>query len=372
MILKTGSFVGMANDIKCSGSNVVVWGAGVVGVTTTSEILKQYNIDEFVSCCVDNDSARWGENVQLGRKSVEIQNPDIIAKMSENTVVLITISRYFSALEQLKNIVKDKNVSCYIIPVMCIENFRNQEFNGAIKTSDAPIIPKKIHYMWLGGNPLPECLQKCIDSWKEYCPDYEIVRWDETNYDVHKNLFMSQAYDNGKFGFVPDYARLDILYNYGGIYMDTDVEILRNLDDLLYQESFCGVEKWQVLNFGGCSGAVKGTKVLEPFLEKWGQRVLLRKDGSLDTISSGLIDTTVAFKMGYKISGENQMLPGINIYSYDYFHPYDYMSGLLEKTGNTFSIHHFNGGWLDEKSKENNIKTIENYKEILKNAIVVD
>ena len=140
--------------------------------------------------------------------------------------------------------------------MMCLMNFHKQDVCGIIKEYRKQMIPKKIHYMWLGGKEIPRNLQLCIDSWKKYCPDYEIVQWNESNYDIGKNKYMKMAYENKKYGFVPDYARLDILYNYGGIYMDTDVEVVRSLDDLLYQSAFCGVEKWQTINFGGCSGCL--------------------------------------------------------------------------------------------------------------------
>ena len=233
------------------------------------------------------------------------------------------------------------------------------------------MIPKKIHYCWFGGNPLPDDAKKCIESWKKYCPDYEIIRWDESNYNVRKNIFLAQAYDTKKYGFIPDYARLEVLYEYGGIYLDTDVELVRNIDDLLYQEAFCSVEKWQGLNFGGCSGAIKGHKSLEPFLEKWSRRSLIRTDGTIDNTSSGLIDTSVALNAGYRINGNNQMVNGMNIYSYDYFHPYDYMTGKLEMTNDTHSIHHFNGGWLDAASKKVNEGTAAEYDALMKCAMNV-
>ena len=103
---------------------------------------------------------------------------------------------------------------------------------------------------------MPGSLKRCIDSWKKYCPDYEIKRWDESNYDISKSSYMKGAYESKKWGFIPDYARLDILYNYGGFYLDTDVELVRSLDELRYQPAFSGVEKWSVVNIGGCSGAV--------------------------------------------------------------------------------------------------------------------
>lgn len=342
-IINSGSFADMAKEIYNNNSKIIIFGVGVIGSTVTPEILKQYGLQECVECCVDNDKTRWSTSIQICGTSVLIMPPDNI-KYYHNVVILITISRYMGVIEQLHQIC-DENLTCYIIPDMCIENFHNEGGKGVICSSYVPLIPKIIHYMWLGGKPISDNLLCCIESWKKYCPDYEIVRWDESNYDVHKNKFVSEAYDNKKYGFVPDYARLELLYEYGGIYLDTDVELRKSLDELLYQEAFCGVEKWQVLNFGGCSGAVKGHSSLLPFLESWRMRELVRYDGTIDNISSGLIDTSIAIRMGYKINGRNQCINGMNIYTYDYFHPYDYLSKKLEMTDDTFSIHRFNGGW---------------------------
>ena len=370
--LKTGTFAGMAKDIKSRNSGIVIFGTGVIGSTVTPEILKSQGLIDRIAFCIDNDKTRWNTTINMCGKQVAIHNPEILTTHPDDLTVLIAISRYQSALEQLQRLTIAKDFSCYIIPAMCIDNFHNDGGKGVIKTSDKPLIPKKIHYMWLGGNPLPDKLQKCIDTWEKYCPDYEIIRWDESNYDVHKNQFVSQAYDNKKYGFVPDYARIELLYEHGGIYLDTDIELQRNLDELLYQEAFCSVEKWQVLNFGGCSGAIKGHKSLEPFLDTWRKRSLIRHDGTLDIISSGLIDTSVALKAGYTINGRNQTVMGMNIYTYDYFHPYDYMSGKLEKTDDTFSIHQFQGGWLDDKAKADNLRATCIFDELMKQAEVVE
>ena len=105
------------------------------------------------------------------------------------------------------------------------------------------MIPKIIHYCWFGGNPLPESAKKCIDSWKKYCPNYEIREWNETNYDLSSNHYMEEAYSRKIWGFVPDYARLDIVYQHGGIYMDVDVEVVRSMDELLNNAFYMGIEK---------------------------------------------------------------------------------------------------------------------------------
>lgn len=371
MILKTGTFHGMAQDIISSKSKIVIFGTGVVGSTITPEILREYNLADRIICCIDNDKTRWNTYIQICEKNIEILSPKILKNLNGNITVLISISRYGSAYEQISKMKGTEKYSCYIVPFLCINNFKVKGKKGTVKTSKNLLIPKKIHYMWLGGKEIPPQLKKCIDSWKRFCPDYEIIRWDESNYDVHKNKFLSQAYDNQKYGFVPDFARIDILYSYGGIYLDTDVELKRNIDELLYQEAFCSVEKWQVINFGGCSGAVKGHKSLEPFLENWSKRQIIKKDGSLDNISSGLIDTSIAINYGYKINGRTQNIMGMNIYTYDYFHPYDYMTGRLDMTDNTYSVHHFNGGWLDDKTKVDNVRTKKLYEALMKTAVNV-
>ena len=371
MILKTGTFDGMAQDIINSNAKVIIFGTGVVGTTITPEIMKEYNLVDRIICCIDNDKTKWNTFIDICGRKIKIFSPDILRELNGSITILITISRYGSALEQLRNMKKFNDFSCFIVPVLCINSFHSEGGKGIVKTTNKPLIPKKIHYMWLGGEKIPEKLQYCMDSWKRFCPDYEIIRWDESNYDVHKNKFMAQAYDSQRYGFVPDYARIELLYEYGGIYLDTDVELQRNIDELLYQEAFCGVEKWQVLNFGGCSGAVKGHKSLEPFIESWSKRLLVTFDGTLDNISSGLIDTSIALKAGYRINGKNQTVNGMNIYSYDYFHPYDYMSGKIDRTDDTFSIHQFHGGWLDKKSRAMNTETAKEYDMLMESALNV-
>lgn len=371
MILKKGSFYGMARDITKSESKIVIFGCGVVGSTITPEILKDYEIDDRVVCYVDNDKLRWDTSIEIFDREIKIFPPSKIKELDGNITVLISASRYAGIYDQLKTICREDRYSCYVIPMLCIENFQVDGGKGVIKTSTKQLIPKKIHYAWFGGKPIPDGLQLCIDSWKRYCPDYEIIRWDESNYDVHKNQFVHQAYANRKYAFVPDFARFEILYEYGGIYLDTDVLLKRNLDELLYQEAFCGVEKWQVINPGGCCGAVKGHESLKAYIQAWSNRSMYRLDGTVDNSSSGRIDTAVAIKNGYKINGLTQNVLGMNIYSYDYFQPYDYMSGKTEITSDTFSVHQYNGSWLDEKAKSDNEKATEMYEKMIALAINV-
>ncbi len=364
MKLRCTSFEQMAGEITEKNMSAIVFGAGVIGTVTVPQILQQYNIWSRVLYYIDNNCKEQTGKVNLGNRELDIVSAEQLKDAGSNTAIIIAISRYAEVLDQLGNMPCTNDMYCYIMPMMCIHNFCSGISSGAAVLADEQLIPKKIHYMWLGKNPIPDNLQKCIDSWKKYCPDYEIIQWDESNYDLSKNTYMEQAYTAGAYGFVPDYARLDILYNHGGIYMDTDVEVVRNLDHLLYQQAFCGVEKWQTINFGGCSGAVKGHEAILRFLERRESLSFLNEDGSQNRTTCGYYDTNVALKNGYKMDGKTQNVMGMNIYAFDYFHPYDYMSGQTVKTKNTYTVHRFNGGWMDEKMRQENLKTEKEYNRI--------
>ena len=144
-------------------------------------------------------------------------------------------------------------------------------------------IPKIIHYCWFGGNPFPELAQKCIASWKKFCPDYEIKEWNESNYDVTKNQYMREAFENKQWAFVSDYARLDIIYENGGIYLDTDVELLKPLDDLLILTGFMGFEENKKLCATGLGfGAVPKLPIIKEMRDDYDNIIFIKEDGSFD------------------------------------------------------------------------------------------
>ena len=357
-------FEQMREEIEERNKPIIIFGAGVIGTVTVSEILKQYNLMKRVLFYVDNSRNLQGQNIDIDNRVINVKSVDALNCVGENTTVIIAVSRYAEVLEQLRGMSCVSRMVCYIMPMMCIHNFCSDISGGFPILSDQPMIPKKIHYMWLGKKPIPDNLQKCIDSWKRFCPDYEMIRWDESNYDISKNHYMEQAYEAGAYGFVPDYARLDILYEYGGIYMDTDVEMIRSVDDMLYQSAFCGVEKWQTINFGGCSGAVKGHRAVGQFLRERKKISFFNEDGSQNRNTCGFYDTKVALGKGYKINGKTQNIMGMNIYAFDYFHPYDYMSGQTFETRNTYTVHRFNGGWMNERMQQENKNAVKVYNEI--------
>lgn len=211
------------------------------------------------------------------------------------------------------------------------------------------MIPKIIHYCWFGDEPMPGHAIKCIESWKKFCPEYEIIRWDESNYDINKNPYMKEAYEAKKWGFVPDYARLDIIYHYGGIYMDTDVELLKPLDGLLSHRAFMGAERPGIVALGLGFGAEKGHSVIGDLLEEYrGKRFIV--NGKPDMTAAPKYQKPFFDKYEIFENKLYEIKDGCVIYPLEYFCPIDMESGRLHVTENTYSIHRFAASWESKGS----------------------
>ena len=216
-------------------------------------------------------------------------------------------------------------------------------------------IPKIIHYCWVGGNPKPESVLYCIESWKRCCPDYEIREWNETNYDFTKNEYMRQAYEAKKWGFVPDYARLDIIYEHGGIYLDTDVELVRSFDELLDFPAFMGFEETGTgdyyVNCGHGFGAVAQHEIVGKARDLYENLSFLNEDGTPNLLASPYFTTQTLRQFGLRPDNCDQELPQMQVFSSDVLCPKNFSTGKLHKTARTVSIHHFSASWVDEKIK---------------------
>lgn len=217
-------------------------------------------------------------------------------------------------------------------------------------------IPKIIHYCWVGGANKPKSVQYCIDTWKKYCPDYEIIEWNEDNYDFSKNQYMKEAYNSKKWGFVPDYARLDIIYQHGGIYMDTDVEMVASLDSLLEYEGFFGFENTGngqfYVNCGHGFGAVPNHPIIKEARDLYDKIHFVNEDGTLNMIPSPQYTTQTLLEYGLVANNKDQELDRVKIFASDVLCPKNFMTGKIKKTSRTVSIHHFTATWLDEEIKK--------------------
>jgi len=219
------------------------------------------------------------------------------------------------------------------------------------------MIPKVIHYCWFGGNPLPEDARKCIASWRRFFPDYEIKEWNESNFDVHMAPFVYEAYKLKKWAFVSDYARFWILYHYGGLYFDTDVEVLRDMTPIINDGPFMGCEKeWHTpgmrIAAGLGLGALPKMKVYEDFLNIYNRMHIIMPRGTVCLRTVVDIVTDYFKKLGLEKCQNKIEIAGIFIYPHDYFCPMNYGSRKIEITDNTYTIHHYQGSWLKPHSLE--------------------
>lgn len=212
---------------------------------------------------------------------------------------------------------------------------------------------KIIHYCWFGHNPLPKLALRCIESWKKYLPDYEIKEWNEDNFDVNIVPYTQEAYAAKKYAFVSDYARFWILYNYGGLYFDTDVEVIRPLDDIITRGPFMGFENEIIINNvpfltvapGLGLGVDSGSNLYKEVLDLYSSLHFVNKDGSLNLKTVVCYMTDLLYKHGLKNEMKIQEIDGIYIYPVDYFCPISVKDGKLRITNNTRSIHHYSQSW---------------------------
>lgn len=209
------------------------------------------------------------------------------------------------------------------------------------------MIPKRIHYCWFGGNPKPKLAKKCLRSWKKYCPGYEIIEWNEDNYDLSAApLYVRQAYEAKKWAFVTDYVRLQVVYEQGGVYLDTDVELRRPLDQLMDNRAWFGFEDGKTVNTGCGFGAEQAHPMLLEIMADYRDIPFVREDGSFDLLSCPIRNTDAFLRHGLRQGNSRQVLEGdVLILPSDYLNPKDWKTGEIRITENTLSIHHFGASW---------------------------
>lgn len=215
------------------------------------------------------------------------------------------------------------------------------------------MIPKILHYCWMGGNPLPPSVKEYIKSWKKYCPDYEINEWNEDNFDISSTpLYVRQAYKAKMWSFVSDYVRLAVVYEYGGIYLDTDVEMIQSFDPLLEEKAFFGFEDLKYVNTGHGFGAEKGASIILDMMNQY-KDISFINEQSYDKTPCPIRNTHVLIKHGLSQNGETQYLENnVIVFSSDYFCPKSINDGIIRKTKNTYSIHHFDATWFSEDQQK--------------------
>ena len=213
------------------------------------------------------------------------------------------------------------------------------------------MIPKIIHYCWFGRGEKPELAKKCIASWRRVCPDFEIREWNEDNCGDLAIPFMAEAYAAKKYAFVSDVMRLVVLEQYGGVYFDTDVEVLRDISPLLEDEGFIGFENDQFVNSGQVLAAIPHHPVIGAMIAEYKTLHFLNPDGSINAVGCPHLNSDVMERFGLVRNGQEQLVAGIHVYPEDYFNPMDSTTGKLTKTEHTYSIHWYSMSWLGKSTQ---------------------
>lgn len=221
------------------------------------------------------------------------------------------------------------------------------------------MIPKKIHYCWFGGNELPTSALKCINSWKKFFPEYEIIQWNEKNYDVKKNNYIKEAYEAQKYAFVSDYARFDVLHQYGGLYFDTDVEIVASFEDIIANGSYMGCEVdgnnsenfCILINPGLGMAAPARLTIYKEILDYYDKQKFYDDNGAINTTTVVTRITQILKARGLKNTADIQHIQQITIYPKEYFNPRNNNTGELQRTKNTHSIHWYAQSWVSYKER---------------------
>ena len=339
-----------------------IFGAGL----RTRHLYEAFALEGKVCRIIDNHIEKYSMGLQCGKEIIEVIDFDSFITdehiVFSDIVILITPAYYaWDIINQMDNVDKLDNVRCYIGEFL-LEHYEIEDYEF---TQGNPIIPKKIHYCWFGYSPMPKHLQKYIDGWKEKCPDYEIIRWDESNYDINKVAYMREAYECGKWGFVPDYARLDIIYNEGGIYLDTDIEVLSSLDKLLCDEMFCSAIHNSAINLGQGFGAIKGHWLIKELRDYYNDFHFCN-NGKMNLDPCYIYQNPVFIRNNYIIENRYQKRDGVVVYPSDMSAPTGMRGTKNNFTRNTLMIHHSELSWVSDEEKESMWRSMARIEERVK------
>ena len=333
---------------------LICFGAGRIFAKFMDRLQKMINCT--VAYAVDNDETKWGTEIPIPSGKCKIYPPSRLKENVDSCLLIITCADADPIKQQIQAMGLDIEVYSYAEFIESYHVWRAKEVKlpASLKKSASPLIPKTIHYCWFGGNPLPIQYKEWMKSWKKFCPDYEIVEWNEDNYDVHKNQYISGAYKAKKWAFVSDYARLDIIYEHGGIYLDTDVELIKNLDNLLYAKGFMAFELNNWIDTGLGFGAIKQLPIIGKMRYIYNEERFIDFDNHQDFLEKyrhGQVkyctdyQTEILEKYGLeRDSFKFQQIAELQIY------PVPVLCGLvgsqLVLDDNTYSIHHYAASWL--------------------------
>ncbi len=344
-----GSMESFCKDLH--GKKFFLFGAG----RRAAILYQEMELEGRIIAVIDNDKRLWGTQLYLGAEKLPVIGVKTFLRQIDSMCLsdirlLVTTTFYvWQIIQQLDEIKELDHLKCYIGDLL-VEHYEKQLFSFS---KGEPKIPKKIHYCWFGGKEIPLHLQRYMETWQEKCPDYEIIRWDESNYDITKNRYMKEAYACGKWGFVPDYARLDIIYQEGGVYLDTDIELFTSLDRLLCDDMFCCAINQISIAFGLGFGAVKGHPLIKQLRDYYHGRSFYNDDGSMNLMPCYVYQNPVLKEYGFEIKNKYQIRDGAVLYPSEVAAPTGSRGLENNYTQNTIMDHHSELSWISEEERKN-------------------
>ena len=366
MIFRDGNINELLDYAK--GKKLVCYGAGQ-HLRWLCELFTTFGFAERIDFVADTNADKLGSffcycdiTKPIGTlKQFQEQN-------QEEFVLLITSHAYSDILSDLKDSEYLRGITCYIGTFLEHHppTYTLPEYDP---DKDKQTIPKVIHYCWFGGKPIPLQFKEYVESWRKFCPDYEIVEWNESNYDVKQNRYMYEAYQAKKWGFVPDYARLNIIYKYGGVYLDTDVELIKPIDRFLCDTGFCGMEGVGIVNLGGMFGAVTGHELIREWMEAYKSLSFINEDDTENLTPSPVYQTDLLTKNGLQRENIMQRINNMTIYPTDTFCPINGGALFEYFTDNTHAIHHYAATWFDNERQIGKTARIKLIKKLLSQMV---
>lgn len=334
--------------------NIICWGNGKHFRNITYPFLKKsgwnHKLQGFVNIAGSKEL-----NVE-GIEYPRISKDEIASMDIEQTVILIAAVGYQEILSQIQN---DPKLRGFIaIPSIYLEALYEdlqmllaQKPPEGFRKNPLPFIPKVIHTFWFADNPMPQKYRDCLRSWEKYAPDMEIKIWNMHTYKPQDCLFYQQALQLRQWAFASDYARADVLRRYGGVYMDLDVEMLRPIDDLLYNDAYMSFESLDRIECGSGMGAQKGNRILEEICRSYEERPFIKADGSLDLSTCPVRFTKVIEQYGLEKNGGFQFVDDITIYPFEVLTGKSFDTGIEYRTNLSYTLHHHNGSWVPPSAK---------------------
>lgn len=355
MNIKRGSVDSFMHDIKEKG-HIYCFGAGKALTRFLAEF-REYNIEHCMKAIVDNSINKQGTFMQCNSKSIPVISLEkMVNEITSKDVILIAVADFIGIIDQLSKIEALQNICCYLYAALRAEQYDTDRLKinipARLSIYQEQRIPKIIHYCWFGKKEIPSLYRNWMESWKKYCPDYEIMEWNEKNYDVNKNNYIRQAYKAGIWAYVSDYARIDIVHEYGGVYLDTDVELVKNIDEMLKNDAFCGFENNRNVSYGLGYGAIKGHSLVGKIKEYYDNLDFALVDRQGNPITSPVIQTQIMEKHGLKRNGEFQIAAGMTVYPSRILCGMSQISFRVEKNPIAYAIHHFAASWVDDGSNQ--------------------